>query len=124
MLIPVNYLVNYVSIAQTLPECVSDIEYFHIELETHEVIFAEGAEVESLLVGSDREGFDNFVEYERLYGVDQSVMTPYAPICSYPNGRSELGALLRRMASPVADLRDAVQIAYDKIATRALELAA
>jgi hypothetical protein len=30
-----------------MPEGVEEIEYFHIELETHEVIFAEGAAAET-----------------------------------------------------------------------------
>ena len=40
-LIPAKYLVNGTSIVQAMPEGVEEIEYFHIELETHEVIFAE-----------------------------------------------------------------------------------
>ena len=45
------------------------IDYFHIELETHQVVFAEGAPAETLLVTRDRESFVNFADYERLYGV-------------------------------------------------------
>ena len=78
MLIPANYLVNGTSIVQAMPEGVEEIEYFHIELETHEVIFAEGAAAETLLVMKDREAFadlireqfDNFAERKRLYGND------------------------------------------------------
>src|SRR5262249_19293413 len=73
VLIPAIYLVNGTSIVQAMPEGVEQIEYFHIELETHEVIFAEGAAAESLLVTSDCETFadlthdkfHNFVEHER-----------------------------------------------------------
>jgi hypothetical protein len=36
------------------------IAYFHIELETHEVVFAEGTPAETL-VDNDREQFGNFV---------------------------------------------------------------
>ena len=77
-----------------------EIEYFHIELETHEVVFAEGAAVETLLVSTDRERFDNFIEYERLYGnSNRQPMTPYAPIVGYYGRRSEFIAKLRRTAS-------------------------
>ena len=68
VLIPVKDLVNGTSISRSVPEGIQDIEYFHIELETHEVILAEGAPVETLLVTDGRENFTNFVEYERLYG--------------------------------------------------------
>ena len=50
VLIPVMRLINGVSIAQAMPDGMQEIEYFHIELETHEVVFAEGAAVETLLV--------------------------------------------------------------------------
>ena len=93
-------LINGVSIAQAVPDGMQEIEYFHIELETHEVVFAEGAAVETLLVSVDRELFDNFVEYERLYGKsNRQAMAPYAPIVSYYGRRSEFIALLRRTAS-------------------------
>ena len=48
-LIPVMYLVNEASIAQGTPSAMSALEYYHIELDTHEVIYAEGALVESFL---------------------------------------------------------------------------
>ena len=49
VLIVVKDLVNGTSITRAVPEGMRDIEYFHIELETHEVILAEGAPVETLL---------------------------------------------------------------------------
>jgi hypothetical protein len=42
-LIPVKYLINGTSIAQATPSDASTIEYYHIELDTHEVLYAEGA---------------------------------------------------------------------------------
>jgi hypothetical protein len=125
VLIPAGHLINDVSIVQTMPEGVEDIEYYHVELETHEVVYAEGAAVETMLVTSDDESFDNFSEYERLYGAGaRPVMAPYAPIARYAGGRSELKALLRRVASPIVDIRDPIQVAYDRIAERAMDLAA
>jgi len=78
-LIPVMYLINETSIAQRAPSDMSAIEYYHIDLGTHEVIYAEGASVDSYFDnGSNRESFSNFVEYERLYGVQhQFKMTPF-----------------------------------------------
>src|SRR5258708_6424642 len=65
-LIPVMYLINEATIAQGTPSDMSAIEYYHIELDTHEVIYAEGALVESY-DGWNRENFSNFVQYTRLY---------------------------------------------------------
>src|SRR5215467_3175303 len=78
VLIEVKDLVNGTSITRAVPEGMRDIEYFHIELETHEIILAEGARIETLLVTEGRERFGNFVEYERLYGKEtRPPMAPY-----------------------------------------------
>ena len=130
VLIPAIYLVNGTSIVQAMPEDVGEIDYFHIELETHEVIFAEGVAAETLLVMNDREAFadlireqfDNFAERAQLYGKDAQPMTPCAPRICYNGRRSELKALLRRAVSPVMDVRDPIQLLHDRIAARATEL--
>jgi hypothetical protein len=120
VLIPVKYLVNDKSIA---PDAMDDREvlsYFHIELDAHEVVFAEGAPVETLQVTTGREAFANFVEYERLYGHDERPpMKPFAPVLCYQGGRAELQALARLALSRIVDVRDPVQRAYDRIAARA-----
>jgi len=120
VLIEVKDLVNGTSISRAAPERMTDIEYFHIELETHEVILAEGAPVETLLLTDGRESFSNFVEYERLYGSDVvPAMMPYAPVLGYSRARAHLKALLRLGVSQVVDVRDPIQVAYDRIAARA-----
>jgi hypothetical protein len=120
-LIPVMYLINETSIAQGTPSDMSAIEYYHIDLDTHEVMYAEGALVESFFDdGSNREDFSNFVQYERLYGVErQSKVTPFAPILKYRGRRQELKGLVRSLISNVVNVRDPIQIAYDQIAKRA-----
>ena len=124
VLIEVKDLVNGTSITRAMPEAMTDIEYFHIELETHEVILAEGARVETLLITHGRESFSNFVEYERLYGQDtRSAMVPYTPVLAYSSVRAHLKALLRLGVSQVIDVRDPIQVAYDRIAARAACLA-
>jgi hypothetical protein len=120
VLIEVKDLVNGISITRAVPEGMRDIEYFHIELATHEVILAEGAHVETLLTTDGRESFSNFVEYERLYGPDVGpTMVPYAPVLAYSSARAHLKALLRLGLSQVVDVRDPIQVAYDRIAARA-----
>jgi Hint domain len=118
-LIPVMYLINEATIAQGTPSEMSALEYYHVELDTHEVIYAEGALVESY-DGSNRDNFSNFIQYERLYGAErQSRMTPFAPILRYHGRRQELNGLVRSLISNVVDVRDPIQIAYDQLAQRA-----
>jgi hypothetical protein len=119
VLIPAKHLVNDRSVVRAEMDDREVIEYFHIELEAHEVIFAEGAPAETLLVTDGREGFANFVEYERLHGSEERpAMKPFAPIFSY-GGRAELRGLLRLALSPMVDVRDPVQRARYRIAARA-----
>jgi len=121
VLIPVKYLINGTSVAQGAPSDMSAIEYYHIELDTHEVLYAEGALVESFFDGdSEREHFSNFVQYERLYGVERRPrMTPFAPILAYRNRRQKVEGMARSLMSNIVDLRDQIQIARDQIAMRA-----
>src|SRR6266403_489386 len=90
------------------PSDMSVIEYYHIELDTHEVIYSEGALVESFFDGdSEREHFSNFVQYERLYGAErQPKMTPFAPIHGYFNRREKIEGVARSLISNVVDVRD------------------
>jgi hypothetical protein len=120
-LIPVKYLVNGTSVAQGAPSDTSTIEYYHIELATHEVIYAEGALVESFLYrDSNREGFSNFVQYERLYGAEpQSEMTPFAPILEYRSRREKIEGVAKLLISNIINVRDPLQIAHNQIARRA-----
>jgi len=120
-LIPVKYLINGTSVAQGVASDTSAIEYYHIDLGTHEVLYAEGALAESFFDGdSEREYFSNFAQYERLYGAERRPkMTPFAPILRYRNRRQRIQGLARSLISNVVDVRDPIQIAHDQIARRA-----
>jgi hypothetical protein len=109
-LIPVKHLINGISIAQGAPPDMSAIEYYHIDLSTHEVLYAEGTLVESFFDGeSEREHFSNFVQYERLYGPEpRSKMTPFAPILGYRNRRQKIEGVARSLISNVVDVRDRI----------------
>ena len=65
VLIEAKDLVNGVSIVQA--EQVDEVEYFHIELDTHDVIIAEGALSETFVDDDSRGMFHNAHEYRALY---------------------------------------------------------
>jgi len=67
-LVPASSLINGSTVTRADFSDRETIEYFHIELDTHEIVYAEGIAVESFR--GSREFFDNFVEYERLYGTE------------------------------------------------------
>lgn len=125
VLIPVKYLVNGHSIVFDDDVKMSEsIEYFCVEFDTHEVIFAEGTAAESFLNAGARIAWDNLEAYQDLYGSEQKVTSPFAPICGYNGGREEMTGLIRLAASRFIDVRDPIQIAHDRIAARAVAIAA
>ncbi|MFT8523387.1 Hint domain-containing protein [Gluconobacter oxydans] len=65
VLIPAICLINGVSILQA--ESIDQVSYFHIELETHDVLLAEGAPSESFVDDDSRNMFHNAVEFNKLY---------------------------------------------------------
>jgi hypothetical protein len=65
-LIHAKALVNGKSIVQ-MTEWQGDIEYYHIETENHEIIFAEGVPCETFIDNVSRQQFDNYAEYAALY---------------------------------------------------------
>jgi hypothetical protein len=125
VLIPVKYLVNGRSIVfDDAAQMSESIEYFCVELDTHEVIFAEGAAAESFLYTAGQIAWDNLSAYQDLYGSKHEVMSAVAPICRYGSVRTEVRGLIRLAASRFVDVRDPIQIAYDRIAARTMAIAA
>jgi len=64
VLIPVKYLVNGDTIRQVHRRSIT---YWHVELDTHDVVFAEGLAVESYLDTGDRANFANGSVVARLH---------------------------------------------------------
>ena len=94
VLIPAFVLVNGTSIVQAAS--ADQIEYFHLELDTHDVIVAEGALSESFLDDDSRGMFHNAEDYARLYPGAKCKPAGYcAPIVE---DGPELEAVRRRIA--------------------------
>jgi hypothetical protein len=117
ILIPASNLVNGVTIvADAKPEALS-LTYFHIELDTHEAILAEGLAVESFRRDNPH-AFDNTDEYVRLYGSLGEPLTPFAPIVRYHSSRQELASHIRSALAPVYDFRKPIEKVRDRIVDR------
>jgi hypothetical protein len=70
VLIHAQRLINGVSVLQA--ERVESVTYYHIELETHEVIFAENCPAETFMDEAFRRQFHNAAEYAALYPGQQA----------------------------------------------------
>ena len=101
VLIEAKDLVNGVSIIQAAQ--VDSVEYVHVELDSHDVLIAEGAYAESFIDDGSRATFHNAQEYGVLYPE-----TPATAACYYASRvveGYELDAARRRIARR-AGLRD------------------
>ena len=123
MLIPAKYLVNGNTIVQCAPEDVEVIDYLHIELFAHDVIYAEGATAETF--GSLREArdqFDNFYEYYRLYPNEHETAHPAcAPLLWRESRLERTISPLRRALEPLVDTRTRREKIRDRLVARAQE---
>ena len=120
VLIPVVDLLNRSTITRCSAEELREIEYFHIKLERHSVIYAEGAACETLravtAVNSDSVEFE---EYRRLYGEPSLPDEPAAPMLGYNGGRARLRGRIRSVVSHVIDVRSKLEIVRDDLKERA-----
>ena len=125
VLIPASALVNGTSIILDAAEDRAVLDYFHVELESHDILLAEGAAAESLqATASSRKNFDNYDEFVRLYGASAPDLLPFAPVMAYRGGRGELASRWRSMIAPVIDVRGPLEVARDRIDNLAEQRAA
>ena len=119
-LVTVGSLINGTTIALYAAEEFDELEFFHIKLESHDVIYAEGAPVETLL--NIDENAINFAEYFRRYGMPQSEGQPCAPILSYGGAGGEIKSRVRSVISPWFDRRRPIDVIRDRLEERAVAL--
>ena len=75
--VPAAALVNGVSIVRG--EEIAATSYIHIELDQHDIVFAEGLPTETFVDDGSRLIFDNADEFYDLYGADAGVVAFSAP---------------------------------------------
>ena len=116
VLIPVHNLINGSTIVVDPAEHLSELDYFHLKLESHDVVLAEGAPCETLLTVN--EAAKNFADYYRAYGFPVEEQ-PYAPVHSCNGGRSEIRSRLRSAMSIVKEIRQPLDMVRDRLDARA-----
>jgi len=104
LLINAGALVNGTSIRLVpLAEMPAQIVWWHLELEAHEAIVANGVAAESFIDYNGRSDFDNYDEYLDLAGSDRHIVEmPHARICSQRLLPNELRGFLGIEAVRVA----------------------
>ncbi|UFW46981.1 MULTISPECIES: Hint domain-containing protein [Bradyrhizobium] len=97
LLIPAGNLVNGTTITLDAADEHDALEFFHIKLESHDVIYAEGAPCETLLRVD--ETMSNFADYLRKHGEQDARDVHCAPITGHGR-RSAMMTRARRLVSP------------------------
>lgn len=101
-LVPAGDLVNGTNIVFETADGQETLDFFHIALDQHDVIDADGAACESLR--------DPAVE-------------PCVPLLGFNGGRSEVRSRVRSALSLVVDRRQPIDLIRDELEDRAIELA-
>jgi hypothetical protein len=120
VLVPAVNLINGTTITLYEAREYDELEYFHIKLESHDVIYAEGAPCETLLhVDEDAV---NFAEYFRRYGATEKEEASCVPHLGYNGRRRELKSRFRSAVSPWLDCRQKFDVIRDCVEERGIAL--
>ena len=118
-------LLNHLTITRHNVEDLREIEYFHVKLDRHDVIYAEGAACETLRRTAEAKGDYLQEEYQGLSEeFPARLEASCAPILSYYGGRGMLRGRLRSAISPLIDVRNRLDVMRDDLEERALSLVA
>jgi hypothetical protein len=120
VLVPVGSLINGTTITLYHARELDELEFFHIKLEVHDVIYAECAPCETLL--NVDENAVNFAEYLRQFGPLTTKEAPCAPLLSFNGGRSEMKSRFRSAISLWIDHRQRLDIIRDQLEERGIAL--
>jgi Hint domain len=113
VLAPAATLINGTTIVRDEEREYDELEYFHVKLESHDVIYAEGVLAETLLEVT--ESAVNFADYLRQYGTPATDEARCAPYVYAFGGRDELKSRFRSALSPWIDLRNEADKFRDRI---------
>ena len=120
VLVAAGNLVNGTTITRYDAAETDRLEYFHIKLPRHDVIYAQGAPCETLLKVDENAA--NFADYFREYGCPATEETPCAPLLRYNYRRGEIKSCFRSAVSPWIDRRHKADIIRDRLDARGLAL--
>ena len=99
-----------------------ELEFFHIKLASHDVIYAEGAPCETLFYAE--EGAADLAGHLRWHGLPTPKEAPCVPLLgSVGSRRSDIKSHFRSAISPWIDRRQKLDIIRDRLEERGIALA-
>ncbi len=118
VLVSASLLINGTTITLHDARELDELEFFHIKLARHDVIYAEGAPCETLM--NVDENAVNFAGYLRQHGDLITKEIPCAPLLRFERRRSEIRSRLRSAISPWIDRRQELDIIRDELEERGI----
>ena len=118
VLVTAGSLINGTTITVYDPHELDELEFFHIKLERHNAIYAEGAPCGTMI--NVAESAVNFAEYLRHDGHPTIQEAPCAPLLSCTGGRREIRSRFRSAMSPWIDRRQKIDIIRDELEERGI----
>jgi len=112
VLVRAGELVNGTTITLYAADEFDELEFFHIKLEAHDVIYAEGAQCETLLTVPETASNFEYCEYYRAYGC--------AALLSYNERYGRIKSRLRSAISPWFDFREKLDVIRDRLEERGI----
>jgi hypothetical protein len=122
VLVPAELLIDGTTITRDQRHAreYDELEFLHVKLESHDVIYAEGVPAETLI--NVQESAVNFADYLRRYGSAAIDEDRCAPLVEIWGGRAELKSRLRSALSPWIDLRNPADMVRDQLEERTASL--
>jgi hypothetical protein len=118
VLVTAGSLINGTTITVYNPRELDELEFFHIKLERHNAIYAEGAPCETMI--NVEASAVNFADYPRNHGHPTTQEARCAPLLSCTGGRREIRSRFRSAMSPWIDRRQKLDIIRDELEERGL----
>jgi hypothetical protein len=113
LLVPAGNLVNGTTITEYDANEFVELEFFHIKLDSHDVIYAEGAQCESL----------SRVNAAAVAAAsEQEADAVCAPLVYYEGRRGQIVSRVRSAISPWLDIRSQLDVIRDRLESRGLSL--
>ena len=120
VLVPAELLINGTTITRDEVREYDELEFLHVKLESHDVIYAEGVPAETLI--NVQESAVNFADYLRRYGTAATDEEHCAPHVHIWGGGVELKSRFRSALSPWIDLRNQADLLRDRLEDGAIDL--
>jgi hypothetical protein len=118
VLVTAGSLINGTTITVYNPRELDELEFFHIKLERHNAIYAEGTPCGTMR--SVEESAVNFAEYVRRYEPPTAQEASCAPLLSCTGARREIRSRFRSAISPWIDRRQKLDIIRDELEERGI----